>query len=270
VRDSNEINKTKKREERINVSFEIKEFLFDNDKLHNVLIEKEALIDGMIYLMNGDYNSGVNSVMTYIINEYTSKHYNRKQDLTILSLALSTLKSDGNGTKQAMDKFWEQIASPVGAYKKKQTGLMKTSITSFVGAQIFRSHYTQSDGDNVFSPMASLGVDVTNIGGFWNNNGIYIQIFDLGTLVYDRLSDNRNDNLEYTEDDIKFKNIYAPGIYYRHAFNNSPFVWGFGYSKTPSLNRAYDKDGAIQNTFKVSEERFGVFFAVDITLYPFF
>ncbi|MFP5245711.1 MAG: hypothetical protein ACLGH0_03370, partial [Thermoanaerobaculia bacterium] len=80
-----------------------------------------------------------------------------------------------------------------------------------------------------FAPYVPVGIDLSR-----RQNGIMVSLLDIGTLTSLYIQ-----NGETSAPDAKLKNVFSPGVVYRRAWKNRPFVWGLGASAVPEI----DTDG---------------------------
>jgi hypothetical protein len=128
------------------------------------------------------------------------------------------------------------------------------------------------DNENTFGKQISLfapvGLDIS-----WGTNdclslGVFASVIDLGALASFRES---TDTPQTTDDgtiestpQIGLRQVLAPGLYFVLGIDR--FTIGAGASMTPLLRRIEDNGMLVE---EVSAVRFGVFTAVDVTLFPF-
>ncbi|HYI08786.1 MAG TPA: hypothetical protein VEK57_06920 [Thermoanaerobaculia bacterium] len=86
-------------------------------------------------------------------------------------------------------------------------------------------------------------------------NGFMISIIDVGNLAAVEFSGGKQ-----TAADATLKNVFSPGVIYRHAFTNKPYVWGAGVSLVPASSDSKDSRAP----------RFSFFVAYHLPLYRVF
>jgi len=94
-------------------------------------------------------------------------------------------------------------------------------------------------------------------------NSLFISLVDLGAVTMYRFDDNNTAALP----ELKFSNIFAPGLYYVRGIANSPLSYGLGGQLGPQLRKIENTGSTIDNKVNYS---FKVFLAVDIPLLNFY
>ena len=93
--------------------------------------------------------------------------------------------------------------------------------------------------------------------------GLFIQLIDVGAIASSRLIGS--DSLVANSPEIGFAQVVAPGAYVTLAIRNTPLSVGVGGSYVPKLRRSL---GAAAVDTSLNAIRWGVFFAIDIGIFP--
>lgn len=185
----------------------------------------------------------------------------------------------------------EAFSSPVGAWRMKRTTsdwfFSLGALVGFAGGAE-RIYVTEGDdvkrigspyGAFVAGLFAPIGIDLSKADDSGGTNGIFLSVLDVGNVASVRFgsksgksdADPGTTATEYkeveTQPNLGFEQLIAPGIFYRHGFSDSAWVWGFGYSATPGLRVAKRVD--TDETVDLDTDRFVLFVAVDIVMLPF-
>ena len=180
---------------------------------------------------------------------------------------------------------------PKGQYQLKNKKKFTASLSVYPGVFAGAEQISKYDTDNSGNPITSkkkltstrgslafylpIGIDL-NFGYETKNsasnktatpeerkyasNSIFIQALDLGAVLNYRLTAS-GDSTEQSEPEVKFKQLFSPGIGLMHHFNNSPVVLGLGLNYTPGLRTLKQKS----TTYSSNALRFGIFASVDVT-----
>lgn len=148
--------------------------------------------------------------------------------------------------KTAVESYLSHTAAPDAKFESK-TGLW---LTGLPGLGVRRAG---SDGDvGIFAPV---GIDWVLNPGLLDGRArlaVYGQLLDLGNLV--KL---KYDGDDATSGDVKFRDVWAPGLYLRYPWR-SGFSVGAGGSYVPVTTSGDDEE----RTLKL---RFNAFFAYDLS-----
>jgi hypothetical protein len=160
----------------------------------------------------------------------------------------------------------ETAAAPVGGGKAKRgTSHRTVAVTAFAGGTVGKEWAYKVGEMSSKATQAGLfvpiGVDVSwgvckhlSLGGF-------VSVLDLGAITNFRFDD---DAMVEDEPEIGFKQVVSPGAYFVLGIDR--FAIGAGMSLAPELRKVSDGTTV---TGTASALRFGVFAAIDVTLFPF-
>jgi hypothetical protein len=180
--------------------------------------------------------------------------------------------SDVASAKTADDvqKALETAATPVGGgLAKRGSGHRTFAINAFLGVQGGQEFTEAPDGSNkwgfhggLFVPVGfdfSVGVcDGLSLGAF-------VSVIDVGAVTSLREeTELANDQTIETTPEVGFEQVLSPGAYF--VLGVDRFAFGAGVSMTPNLRRITFGNTVVEEAPAL---RFGVFAAVDVTIFPF-
>jgi hypothetical protein len=164
----------------------------------------------------------------------------------------------------------EAIVLPPGSSSIKRKAERNVALNAYVGlaggAEIIDNKARFAGGIT-----APIGIAISNGANSRTNkknetvyfaNSLFISLVDLGAVTMYRFDDNNTAALP----ELKFSNIFAPGLYYIRGIAKSPLSYGFGGQLGPQLRKIENAGATIDNKVNYS---FKVFVAVDIPLLNF-
>jgi hypothetical protein len=180
------------------------------------------------------------------------------------------------GAKSSVEvqKILSDAAAPAGTYREKFRGNTR-SISALVGLAAGREWYDTPEGSTsgkFYGLFAPIGIHVTtpvpDAGNPWFGGaiGAFVSVLDLGPYAAYR---SGAEGVE-KQASVGLKQVLSPGIYFTRNisvkgwgwFERSPWVMGFGLARTTALyENSQGRD--------VSSTRAQIFFAIDVTLFPF-
>lgn len=170
-------------------------------------------------------------------------------------------------TSEDIKEALNPVMSPIGAWKLKRERNM-FSIGAFVGGQV--SYEQVNDAGKKGKGFASGMFAPMGFGWTWAREdycifsktcGFFASVMDLGNFVSARFSDTQDVE---SRSDVRFAQVFSPGLYLHWDFRKAPVAMGIGYSYAPKLRSLSDEDGEQQ-----SVGRYMAFVAVDVTLFSF-
>lgn len=175
-----------------------------------------------------------------------------------------------------MLKILEGFTLPAGSWRIKRQKNFSISLNSYIGLfPNFESESDDSEDENNNDPRfnlaiaAPVGISI-NLGIRWKKSPIgsisaFISIIDVGAPVrYYLTSDSSNNDKGLSE--IKWGDIFSPGIFAIFGIKGSIFTIGAGVQLGPKL-RDIDENG--EQIISPNRLRGGFFISADITLIHF-
>lgn len=165
----------------------------------------------------------------------------------------------------------ESFAAPVGAGRAKRgTDRRTVTLTAFVGATGGLEWAYRSDGPTNRSLQGGLfmpvGIDFNK--GFCDSFSVggFVSLVDIGALATfrEKAEDSGAGTTVESAPQVGLKQVFSPGAYLVLGWDR--FAFGVGASLSPEL-RKISMDGALVEN--ASSLRFGVFAAIDVTIFPF-
>lgn len=227
-------------------------------------------------IIAGDYSRGVGEVLSVIVKCWDQKDAIPPEIRRMLSLATDLALAD---TRDDVKAALDAAAEPIGGWRLKRRQTFTLSITGLVGGQAGGETICSGalcvDGDEAgwaAGLFAALGIDMAwSIEGSWTL-GPFVSILDLGQLTWVRLSDRMQGDRELdTAPEVGFAQVFSPGVYLRAGVGDTPFTFGLGASYAPAL-RGYEwRSETPEPVDQMSGDqwclRFGIFLAVDVTIF---
>jgi hypothetical protein len=176
-------------------------------------------------------------------------------------------------TADDVQRSLEAAAAPIGGGRAKRGATRRTiAVTALAGATLGGeiSYATKGASDagwqgGLFVPV---GVDLTWGVGEIYSVGFFLSVIDLGALASFRAKDDvTSEGTTATVEkspQIGWEQVVSPGLYFEWGIDR--ITLGAGVSMTPSL-REVTADGVKLDS--ANALRFGVFAAIDVTIFPF-
>jgi hypothetical protein len=251
--------------------------LTDSDSLFWVTPPTEAtalhlLLQSAVDVANKDYAAGVLALVDL------AKLY--ETDLPEWAARLMPLVVDLAEAKSSEDvsAAISRAAAPIGSWKlKRQKSLI--SVTALVGGAVGYErprtsgveHDQAINGGVAAGVMAPVGIEFSHPLCGWSA-GLLISVLDVGQVTWSRLAPEKKSSEEAGTDaapDANLAQVFSPGAYLVFGVGKTPFTFGAGASYAPALRGyVYDVGGTEVNK-DLPVWRFGLFAAVDVTLFPF-
>jgi hypothetical protein len=174
-----------------------------------------------------------------------------------------------------VERALERAAAPIGgALAKRGAGRRMVAVSALVGVQgggeavdDARIDATVGVQGGLFAPV---GIDVSWGVSAMHSAGVFVSLIDLGALMSFRSSTETSgaggmasDATVESTPEVGFKQVLSPGLHFVWGIDR--FALGAGVSLSPGL-RQVTQDGEIVEA-DASSFRFGVFAAVDVTLF---
>lgn len=200
-----------------------------------------------------------------------------------LTLAVSIAQ-----TKEAeeIEKIIEAAILPVGSYRIKRTNRSSISLNAYVGGFFGGETLTNSGKGKIHNLAGNIGF-AAPIGISFNkglkkkhskdtynkSHSLFISIIDIGAIVNWRIQHEQSGGMP----EIKWKNVFAPGLFAIRGLKNSPISIGVGLQYGPQLRKIKIPSDTSSNgsttpaeaVIESSTLRFGLIVTVDIPLLHF-
>jgi hypothetical protein len=177
-------------------------------------------------------------------------------------------------TPEDVQRALETAAAPIGgSLAKRGKGKRTVAINAFFGLHAGREVVDGLGPERIEGKHAGLyaavGVEASMGVGKNCSLGLFLSVIDLGALtslhIDDESEEAADDEPEVeTTPEVGFKQVFSPGLYLVGSFQRGSV--GVGASLTPKL-RNVSEDGMFVE--EASAIRYGVFLALDITIFPF-
>lgn len=238
------------------------------------LIGLEA-VDAML---RGDYARGVRGAVKLLdailaVAGATRRDPDALQELRKYVVLVADLAAAKDS--QAVSAAISAAAAPVGGWRLKRKRFT-VSLSALVGLS-GSGEYIAARKNLGFTvaPLAALGLDFSGpVGRHGWTLGAFGSILDLGQLVSARLGEHveKGEEGAATASEVALVSILSPGAYFKVGVGRSPFTFGAGVAYAPAMRTVYyassDAAGGVTGD-AFAALRFGVFVAVDVTIFPF-
>lgn len=182
-------------------------------------------------------------------------------------------------TPEDVQRALEMAAAPVGgSLAKRGNGRRTVAVSAFVGVQGGREAVDDTDVDATVAwqggLFAPVGIDVSWGVRQMQSVGVFVSLIDLGALMsFRRQTETEtsgaggmpSDASVESTPEIGFKQVLSPGVHFVWGIDR--FALGAGVALSPGLRRV-EQDGEVVEA-DASSFRFGVFAAIDVTIFPF-
>ncbi|MFO0577284.1 MAG: hypothetical protein U1A78_25035 [Polyangia bacterium] len=246
-------------------------------------------------MFQGNYADGIRGTIVLLSEDAAALPESVRRYLPLISDLASA--KDAKSVQAAL----QAAAAPLGTWRAKQRRPM-ISVTSVVGGSAAWEHalgptnVMLSDGWGA-GAMASLGVEFsadwyslcrafrgdgcgmsppTKANG---SIGLYATVIDLGQLAVARVSGltdtstsmnppNQQTNVQ-RQSNVSWEDVFSPGLYLKLNIPRTPLTFGGGAAYAPQLRKYSFTDPSANVTSEfLSTIRVGIFFGVDLTLFP--
>ncbi|HHH50541.1 MAG TPA: hypothetical protein ENK52_06150 [Saprospiraceae bacterium] len=158
----------------------------------------------------------------------------------------------------------ENYALPVGSYRIKRHQATSIDLNAYPGLYTGYEFSQNSSNSANFGVTAPIGFSFSwrsSLEGATSaSHSIFLSAIDIGAPFSYRFV---NDETAGFPANIKWEQIFSPGLFYIYGFNNSPLVFSAGLQYTPSLRKVEVN----QITTQQSVLRFGLSLSVDIPVF---
>lgn len=203
-------------------------------------------------------------------------------------------------TTEEMVNALESAALPVGSYRIKRNSYFDISLNAYpgvfggvevvtnnaglkgspkfgftwgatapIGINLAWGHRNKWSKDS----FISSATDTANVLRYLEENlkgsssSIFFSLFDVGSVFAIRIQDGVSDLPE-----LKFQNVFAPGVYYIYGFKDLPLSWMFGGQYGPQLRGFETTNSTDLNPIIIDRSNFriGTGLTVDIPVFNFY
>lgn len=171
---------------------------------------------------------------------------------------------------EEVERSLEAAAAPVGGGRAKRGANRRTlAVTALagltLGTEVSYTTSENSDAGLAGGLFVPVGIDLTWGLQEIHSVGVFLSVLDLGAIASFRTKDDISMG-ETVEDapQIGWEQVVSPGLFFEWGIDR--ITLGAGVSMTPSL-RKVTVDGAQVDSAHAL--RFGIFAAIDVTIFPF-
>jgi hypothetical protein len=174
----------------------------------------------------------------------------------------------------------DAAAAPLASYELKFKQPM-LALNGIVGLTYNLEHMSSKGVSGDLQSMAAFAPIGLHLSTNFSDNvhgGLLFSVLDLGAVTSFKTAGEPEGTLEGVDAEtatekpkasdtpqIRFEQVFSPGVYAVFGFCQSPFVVGFGASLAPAL-REVRQDRLVE---QVSVMRYGLFAGIDIPILPF-
>ncbi|GAA4892539.1 hypothetical protein GCM10023311_16290 [Flaviramulus aquimarinus] len=239
---------------------------FDTAKLKELTISFNAIYNSMA---SKDYG---NSLLTtiglldkFLIDNQTNDKI-KKHIVFYGNFLVDIINASKEGSKVEVKDIMNTYALPVSSYRIKRQFSNSWDVSAYPG--IFGGYEINESDSFSFGITAPIGfsyswkVDKTkDINTQTNSNTIFLSAIDLGAPFSYRFKD---DSAEGLPENIKWSQVFAPGLYFIKGFKKSPFALSFGAQFAPLLRNIENEANEFNDENVL---RFTIGLNVDIPLF---
>jgi len=218
-------------------------------------------------LSNENYGGSVLASI-HFLNYLSNDKDNFKviRDLTFYGSFLADMVVASKSENANLEEILNKYAMPVTSYRVKRYYKSSIDISAYPGIN-FGYEFSNSKSPS-FGISAPIGFSFSwrskNVEDIYvSSHSIFISALDLGAPVSYRLIDDSANGLP---ENIKWEQVFSPGIFYVYGFKNAPLCLSVGLQYTPLL-RKIETESIVeeQNVIKA-----GVSLMVDLPLFSLY
>jgi hypothetical protein len=248
-----------------------------NNNIYNTLINKDANNRKRIeigknilsFYEDKNTNNYGNSLLSTIsfLNHLSSDSENYKliRDITFYGSFFADMIMASTNENINIENILNKYAMPVTSYRVKRHYRSSIDISAYPGLNLgYEFSKSNSPSFGITAPIGfsfSWRSDSKEI--YAPSHSLFISAIDLGAPVSYRLM---NDAANGLPENIKWKQIFSPGLYYIYGFKNAPMCLSVGVQYTPLL-RKIETDSILEEENVVKA---GVSLMVDIPLFSIY
>ncbi|WP_289057288.1 hypothetical protein [uncultured Flavobacterium sp.] len=158
-----------------------------------------------------------------------------------------------SGNSENVKKIIENYAMPVGSYRIKRSYSHSWDLSAFPG--IYMGYEFDSSKSWSYGITAPVGISFSRKHFRKKKDSscstFFLSVIDIGAPFSYRFA---NDQAQGLPEQIKWEQIFAPGLFYIYGFKNTPISLSFGGQITPLLREITDQNNVLmeENIFRLS------------------
>lgn len=240
---------------------------FNSDYAQKYVPVSKSLVNFYISLSQENYGSSVLASINFL-NYLSNDKNNFKviRDLTFYGSFLADMVVASKDKNANLGEIIERYAMPVTSYRVKRYYKSSVELSAYPGIN-FGYEFSNSKSP-IFGISAPIGFSFS-----WRSkktddiyapsHTLFVSAIDIGAPVSYRLLDDAANGLP---ENIKWEQVFSPGLYYLYGFKNTPLSLSFGIQYTPLL-RKIEAESIVknENVFKA-----GISLVVDLPLFSLY
>jgi hypothetical protein len=243
-------------------------YVFYNTQYYNEFIPISGNIIGFYDGLEGNnLGSGMLSTICFLNNLSPDKKNSKLiSDITFYGSFITDMVMASSNENTDIEQILNKYAMPVTSYRVKRYYKSSIDISAYPGIN-FGYEFSNSKSPS-FGISAPIGFSFSwrskNVEDIYvSSHSIFISALDLGAPVSYRLIDDSANGLP---ENIKWEQVFSPGIFYVYGFKNAPLCLSVGLQYTPLL-RKIETESIVeeQNVIKA-----GVSLMVDLPLFSLY
>ncbi len=232
------------------------------------------LVDSTV---DGDYGA-ILSATASLLAQYGEETSMSPRLVSALAFAASVLDAENEEqVEEALEAFalrpggWRGKIGARDGWHVHRLATLNAYVGFFGAYELFLDGVENNDETFGFGVHASVGFDFNIFAGPHGHLGFYVPLLDLSSLVSAPIGGDSETEAKTTELGTNFdvRSVFAPGLYFRVGLGRSPFTLAAGVSYVPRAREFVVDDDDAMTTEKFERDivRFGVFLAVDVSLF---
>jgi len=240
----------------------------DANSAYNYLTKIKSIMDNTFKAKNAfeaeDYGMGFLYSMQILKNMdlVNQKLEQRFKDFFTYGSFMVDIISASNYNSDQIAKIIEKYAMPVNSYLVKRNSKRSIDINAYPGfyGGYENESFTVKGGSAVFGITAPVGFSFS-MGCKEKSHSLFLSVIDIGAPLSYRLM---NDTAQGLPENIKWPQVFSPGLHYVCGFKNSPVSLMLGAQYTPLLRRIENDKNVLND---INTWRFGLTLTIDLPLF---
>lgn len=241
--------------------------IFYDDVYYKEYIPIAKSILGIYDGMNtNNYGSSLIATISLLNHlSYEEKNYKFIKELTFFGNFMVDMIAASENENINIENILNKYAMPVTSYRVKRHYRSSIDISAYPGLNLgYEFSKSNSPSFGITAPIGfsfSWRSDSKEI--YAPSHSLFISAIDLGAPISYRLM---NDAANGLPENIKWKQIFSPGLFYIYGFKNAPMCLSVGVQYTPLL-RKIETDSILEEENVVKA---GISLMVDIPLFSIY
>lgn len=240
---------------------------FKSDYAQRYVPVSKSIVNFYNSLSNNNYGGSVLASINFL-NYLSNDKNNFKliRDLTFYGSFLADMVVASKDENANLEEIMNRYAMPVTSYRVKRYYKSSIDISAYPGINFgYEFSNSKSPSFGISAPIGfAFSWRTKNTDEIYApSHTLFVSAIDIGAPVSYRLM---NDDANGLPENIKWKQVFAPGIYYMYGFKNTPLSLSIGVQYTPLLRK-------IESESLIKEEnviKAGISLVVDLPLFSLY